>query len=450
MATKTIISDQSKTPVGSKKTELYTRTRITYSLDQNGKVDPNSIKQEILYQQVPGDPPVVAATRNGATGDFTFNKNSFTGETYFGADAQKSLKEGALKATTNQQITTASKKEGLTPEQTKVLSDATKNNASDIEKEAAAKTTSEIKKELENIKERPKNKYTPVVTYPEKLRLEYQDCIKFSMLKYEQSFLNRENRLKLGEFSRSVSLNNQRIPTVGKRTIFTTIVLPIPGGINDSNGVDWQGDSLDEISKAFADIAQSTISQGGEGLESSTQRTAAAAGANIGALQKLSTATFTSLAIGKSGIMQRQYGATLNPNLELLFNGPQLRTFSFNFKLSPRTETEAIIIKKIIRYFKQGMTPKRSSGYLLLQSPHTFAISYLTANKEHPYLNKFKECALTQCNVNYTPEGNYMSFDGAERSMTSYELTLQFQELVPLFDDDYSALDEDQDKVIGF
>jgi len=307
-------------------------------------------------------------------------------------------------------------------------------------------TDAEIKKELENIKERPKNKYTPVVTYPEKLRLEYQDCIKFSMLKYEQSFLNRENRLKLGEFSRSVSLNNQRIPTVGERTIFTTIVLPIPGGINDSNGVDWQGDSLDEISKAFADIAQSTISQGGEGLESSTQRTAAAAGANIGALQKLSTATFTSLAIGKSGIMQRQYGATLNPNLELLFNGPQLRTFSFNFKLSPRTETEAIIVKKIIRYFKQGMTPKRSSGYLLLQSPHTFAISYLTANKEHPYLNKFKECALTQCNVNYTPEGNYMSFDGAERSMTSYELTLQFQELVPLFDDDYGNEDDN----IGF
>jgi hypothetical protein len=270
------------------------------------------------------------------------------------------------------------------------------------------------------------------------------------MLKYEQSFLNRENRSQLGQFSRSVSLNNKRVPTVGDRTIFTTIVLPIPGGINDSNGVDWQGDSLDEISKAFADIAQSTISQGSEGLESSTQRTAAAAGANIGALQKLSTATFTSLAIGKSGIMQRQYGATLNPNLELLFNGPQLRTFSFSFKLSPRTETEAIIVKKIIRYFKQGMTPKRSSGYLLLQSPHTFAISYLTANKEHPYLNKFKECALTQCNVNYTPEGNYMSFDGAERSMTSYELTLQFQELVPLFDDDYSALDENQDKVIGF
>ena len=448
MATKTIVSDQSKTPVGSKKTELYTRTRITYSLDQNGKVDPNSIKQEILYQQVPGDPPVVAATRNGATGDFTFNKNSFTGETYFGADAQKSLKEGALKATTNQQITTASKKEGLTPEQTKVLSDATKNNASDIEKEAAARATSEIKKELSEVRER--RSYDPLIIYPEKLRLEYQDCIKFSMLKYVQSGLSPGTTAEsLGTFARSVIVKNG-VPTVGERKPITTMVLPIPGGINDSNTVDWQGDSLDEISKAFANIAQQTITKGGPGADKSIGQTADATEKNIEGLKATFASKFTEAATGTSRIMQRQYGAAPNPNLELLFNGPQLRTFSFNFKLSPRTETEAIIVKKMIRYFKQGMTPKRSSGYLLLQSPHTFAISYLTANKEHPYLNKFKECALTQCNVNYTPEGNYMSFDGAERSMTSYELTLQFQELVPLFDDDYSALDENKDKVIGF
>ena len=81
---------------------------------------------------------------------------------------------------------------------------------------------------------------------------------------------------------------------------------------------------------------------------------------------------------------------------------------------------------------------------LLLKSPHTFAISYLSANKQHPYLNKFKECALTSCNVNYTPDGNYATF--TDGSMTSYELQLQFQELVPLFDDDYGT---DNDN-IGF
>ena len=97
MATKTITSEQSETKVGTAGTKLYTKTRVTYTLDQNGNIDPNLVKQEILYQQVPGDPLVVAATRNGTSGDFTFNKNSITGETYFGADAQKSLKTGALK-----------------------------------------------------------------------------------------------------------------------------------------------------------------------------------------------------------------------------------------------------------------------------------------------------------------------------------------------------------------
>jgi hypothetical protein len=131
MATKTIVSGENKTPVGKSGTELFTKTRTTYTLDENGKIDPNSVKQEILYSQVPGDPPVIAATRNGTTGDFTLNKNEFTGKFYFGADAQKSLKEGALKTTTNQQIEISAKKEGLTPEQQKTIAASTANNAPD-------------------------------------------------------------------------------------------------------------------------------------------------------------------------------------------------------------------------------------------------------------------------------------------------------------------------------
>jgi len=310
-----------------------------------------------------------------------------------------------------------------------------------------ASNEAEINKELKKINER--KSYDPLIIYPEKLQLKYQDCIKFSMLKYQQSFLNLgadATRSSLGQVQRSVSLNGNNVPTVGNRVPITTIVLPISGGINDSNTVDWQGNVLDEITKAFANIAQSTITKGAAGAEASSQAAANAAQTNVEGLKAFGASKLTELATGASGIMQRQYGAITNPNLELLFNGPQLRTFSFSFRLSPRSETEAKIVQKIIRYFKQGMTPKRSSGYLLLQSPHTFAISYLTADKEHPYLNKFKECALTQCNVNYTPDGNYMSYDGAERSMTSYEVTLQFQELVPLFDDDYG----DQDNNIGF
>ena len=63
-------------------------------------------------------------------------------------------------------------------------------------------------------------------------------------------------------------------------------------------------------------------------------------------------------------------------------------------------------------------------------------------------MGRVKECALQSISVNYTPEGNYATFpDGA---MTSYELTLGFGELEPIFNSDYSELDGDQDTMIGF
>lgn len=363
------------------------------------------------------------------------------------ADEIKSLQPGGeLNKKSVESAQLVAQKNGastLQKNQIKAGNDA--NTSPTADPTAADKAAIEEELSEENVRERKKGEYKQVVKYPEKLNLEYQDCIKFSMLKYQQSGLN-VTVADLNKVKRSVLVNKEGIPTVGDRVPITTIILPIPGGISDSNGVDWQGNELDKIREAFAGIAQGAITGGSAGAEPKIEQAGKAAEQNISGLQKLATAKLVQSATGASGIMQRQYGAIINPNIELLFNGPQLRTFSFIFKLSPRSATEAKEVQRIIRYFKQGMTPKRSKGYLLLQSPHTFAISYLTSNKEHPYLNRFKECALTQCNVNYTPDGNYMSFNGTERSMTSYELTLQFQELVPLFDDDYGSKDDN----IGF
>ena len=37
--------------------------------------------------------------------------------------------------------------------------------------------------------------------------------------------------------------------------------------------------------------------------------------------------------------------------------------------------------------------------------------------KEHPSLNKFKDCALKTCHVDYTPQGTYATFpDGVMHS----------------------------------
>ena len=94
-----------------------------------------------------------------------------------------------------------------------------------------------------------------------------------------------------------------------------------------------------------------------------------------------------------------------------------------------------------IRFFKQSMVPKVKEGNLFLQSPSSFKVEYMHRGTEgHPGLNKFKECALENCQVNYTPEGTYNTMrDGI---MPSYELSLRFRELDPVFSSDYDVADE--------
>ena len=95
------------------------------------------------------------------------------------------------------------------------------------------------------------------------------------------------------------------------------------------------------------------------------------------------------------------------------------------------------MVMKIIRFFKQGMAPIRSEANLFLKSPHTFQLTYMHGKDNHLYLNSFKECALKSCNVNYTPEQSYSTYtDGV---MTAYQMSLQFVELEPVYNDDYGT-----------
>ena len=66
--------------------------------------------------------------------------------------------------------------------------------------------------------------------------------------------------------------------------------------------------------------------------------------------------------VSPESLLARGYGVVPNSNMELLFNAPTLREFVFNWKLSPRDEDEALQVKQIIRFFKQGMAAKKIQG----------------------------------------------------------------------------------------
>jgi len=298
-------------------------------------------------------------------------------------------------------------------------------------------------------KEGTRTKYEDLV-YPLDLAASHQDIVKFSILKYVPS-LSEAGQQKGGVSTsgRIITLEDGK-PIVKGSERLGTITLPIPSGISDGNSARWQDQELGQVMEAAAAAAKSLF-EGGPDAAAATATEQIQDKTGGGDLPTAVSSFLLDTATG-TPVQARTYGVANNNNLEVLFSGPGLRSFSFTFMFYPREPDEAIRVRKIIRAFKQSMSVKRSANSLLLKAPHTFAISYLTPGdngqmKIHPYLNKFKECALTNCNVEYTPDGTYMTYGGAEKSMTSYRMTLSFAELEPIFDDEYG---DDGDASVGY
>ena len=271
----------------------------------------------------------------------------------------------------------------------------------------------------------------PTLRYPETLN-QNQDKLKISILKFAPK---KFSGLSFAERS-----------TFTER-ILGSVLLPVPNAVNDANSCSWGQDTMNAAQIAASDIAMKTINKGaGAGMNSVEQATAAA-GKEGGADVKDAIAQyFAGQATGVKGILARTKGQVINPNMELIFNGPQLRPFNFTFKMSPRDERESITIKKIIRMFKQSMAPQRSEASLFLKAPNTYKLQFLEGSaREHKFLPKIKECAMTGFNVNYTPDGNYATYRNS--AMVAVELSFSFQELEPIFNNDY---DQDGDASIGF
>ena len=277
--------------------------------------------------------------------------------------------------------------------------------------------------------------------FPLDLGSSTMDVIKFDMLEFKPRKVT--NTGPLGGVDR-------RTPTKNRNAI-GTVTLPVPAGIQDQNQAGWGDGRLNPIQAAGVNVALTAFNEGLGAAAGNVAQKIGDIGGNAEQLRQSVKGYFTAAAVGVplDQILARTQGQVLNPNLELLFNGPTLRPFNFTFKMSARSGDESKEIIRIIRFFKQGMSPQRTDSNLFVKAPHTFQLQYLhRGQNEHNFLNKFKECALIGMSVNYTPENNYATFeDGA---MVSYEMQMQFKELDPVYNEDYTELDNNADTTIGF
>ena len=433
--------------------KIYTATKLTGPTPtDNGAL---KYKTEIIrYDNAKGDNPVTIGESNTTTGKIIWNSNATTNE---------KKNSSRLSKTSANQINDVQRDfvGPLSAAEKKAFNAAAGNpnkaigsSVEDRRPTQGSRYSSGVKKSKRTQEPEPKDSdFTthknreprlnfdsegggPLV-YPVALRQNQQDYIKFDMLQYVAKGLALSQKAGVGgaQDLSGITAGNKR-DTAARKTLGSCI-LPIPGGINDANSVDWGGgDTMNPMDAALAGAAMNIINNGGQGVSDVVSGVKAGMQGGSEELKRAVSTAFAGAAAGVEGqVLSRTTGEILNPNMELLFKGPSLRPFTFAFKLAPRSSKEAEMVIAILRFFKQGMAPIMSSSNLFLKSPNTFKLGYYHRGRPHKFLNKFKECALQSVSLEYTPDGQYATYE--DGVMTAYNMTLTFNELEPVFSNDY-------------
>jgi len=324
----------------------------------------------------------------------------------------------------------------------------------------------------ENIKNRNRKRFGKIIggairsggfRYPLEALTETTDYLQFTIVEYQPTKEVTGGSLVGAPGSRRIGPQGTKDKA---KKILGSIILQMPANIQDGNAVDYGESKMNTLMGAAAGAIGSVINKTGEAvgeglsnnpegakqsmaeLSGDLKKTLGADSSLMDAAAQFTTAKATSAALGALGanvsaadLLARQTGQIFNPNMELLFNGPTLRSFSFSFKMTPRSPEEAQECKNIIRSFKSNMAPKtKNTGSVggsgvFLKTPNVFELQYKKGGREHPFLHRFKQCFLTNVSVNYTGEGVYTTYDDA--TPVSMQIDLSFKELEPIYDVDY-------------
>ena len=289
--------------------------------------------------------------------------------------------------------------------------------------------------------------------------------------KNKNEVLEREvdgNRIKYGVNKTGLKRISESTGTKanrpGLKNPIYQMVLPIPQQISDISAIDWTDGKMNPLEAYGLAATSSIIKAGGSGaieagkaavdflnqIGSDLQKASGNANIKDALIAAISGQAIGALGGNVSGnqIIARATGQVLNPNLELLFNGVNLRVFPFTFEFFPRNRHEAIEVRNIIKALKYSMLPsKNGSEGVFISAPYIFQLEYMKGSKKHPFLNHFLPMALTNMSVNYTGSNTYSTFyDG---SPTHIRMDVVFKELNPIYKEDHDLLGDD-DTTVGY
>ena len=208
-----------------------------------------------------------------------------------------------------------------------------------------------------------------------------------------------------------------------QKRLKTAIALHTPNQLSIRYGMQWSDDDTAMLQAASSGIEEIMKAVDSKAKNSDVKGVGSAIIANL-TLSKGPNAGANSAALGLAA----------NPKKEQVFKGVDFRTFSFDYQFFPRNESEAKNILEIIQQFKYHMHPEfKDTNNFVYIYPSEFDIYYYQGTQENLNLHRHTSCVLTEMNVNYTPNGNFNTFENG--MPTQINITLSFRELALLTKD---------------
>ena len=237
-----------------------------------------------------------------------------------------------------------------------------------------------------------------------------------------QTAFLRQNNNDASADAEEIVTNDTRLAAAKEQTS-DSINLYVPGGLEYSDGLLYN-----EVELATAKNLLSGLSSAGSivaynAIKKRIAGAADAAGEFLG-VENLNTEAAISSTLG----------VVANPRKEQVFDGVNLRTFTFSFVFVPRNKKEADTVAAIIRTFRFHAYPELSRNNAFFNFPSEFEITYKSYDTtgpdqvvvDNPVLPKIGRCVLETVTHNYTPDDVYVSFrDGMAPKIT---MSLSFKE----------------------
>ena len=237
-----------------------------------------------------------------------------------------------------------------------------------------------------------------------------------------------------------------------KNKAYSQIIMYMPQDVQDQFQANWEGKKFGTNTAGIVASAGRTgmvskLEEATKALKGAVDRGTVEAGAAI--VTKLSE-KLTGDSITAGDLFGGISGVARNPNVELLFQSMKLRTFDLTFKMAPFGEVDVQNMETIIRIFKRAMLPEYKLGDTpvfgtkgenspaieagFIKVPKVVHVNYMRGGERNRFLPRYKMCAITDVNVNYTPDNVYATFDRS--SPVAVEIKISFMETKLVFSED--------------